>query len=74
MTGTEFVPAYDAYLKYDRTIGDAGMPMLIVGAIPIHDILINSNYSIAFLSKFRYHRTSVGNMKKYQIKYVSCFT
>ena len=37
---TEFVPTYDAYRDYDRQIGDAGLPMVIIGQIPLHDLLI----------------------------------
>ena len=36
----EFVPAYEDYLRYDRMIGDAGLPMVIVGGIPFHEFLL----------------------------------
>lgn len=35
----EFVPTYDEYNRYDRQIGRAGMPMVIIGAIPFHYVL-----------------------------------
>ena len=36
---TECVPAYDSYDRYDRQIGTAGLPMVILGPIPFHDWL-----------------------------------
>ena len=37
---TEYVPAYQDWLDYDRQIGPASLPMLILGTIPIHSLLI----------------------------------
>ena len=39
MRHTEFVSAYDDYARYDRMIGLAGLPLVIVGCIPFHDLL-----------------------------------
>jgi hypothetical protein len=53
MRNTEFVATYDSYLEYDRIIGNAGMPVCIVGPIPIHDILINwTGYQQGFMDIF----------------------
>jgi len=35
----EFVPTYDEYDRYDCEIGCAGVPMVVIGAIPFHYIL-----------------------------------
>jgi len=50
MRHTEFVPTYDDYLRYDRMIGDRGMPMVILGPIPFHDLLVRwSGYEQGYL-------------------------
>lgn len=35
-----FVPDYDAYRKYDAEVGDDGYPLTIIGASPIHSIML----------------------------------
>ena len=37
---TKFIPDYDAYMQFDRTVGQAGLPMVILGAIPFHELLL----------------------------------
>jgi len=37
---THFEPDYDAYTAYDRQVGDAGLPMVILGPIPFHELLL----------------------------------
>jgi hypothetical protein len=39
MSHLEFVPTYDAYRRYDAEIGPAGLPMVVIGAIPFHYLL-----------------------------------
>lgn len=38
---TEYVPAYEEYVQYDRMIGIAGLPLVILGPIPFHDLMLN---------------------------------
>ena len=50
MRHTEFVPTYEEYRQYDRMIGAAGLPMVILGAIPVHDLMIRwVGYEQAYL-------------------------
>ncbi len=37
---TEFLPAYEEYLQYDRMVGCAGLPLVILGPIPVHDLML----------------------------------
>ncbi|HSW44154.1 MAG TPA: uroporphyrinogen decarboxylase family protein [Phycisphaerae bacterium] len=47
---TEYVPTYDAFLDYDRSIGGAGLPLLILGPNPIHELLMNwTGYETGYL-------------------------
>jgi hypothetical protein len=39
-THTDFVPAYDEFVRYDQAIGEAGLPMVILGPNPFHDLLL----------------------------------
>jgi len=41
MRHREFIPSYEQYLEYDRRIGPQGLPMIVLGPVPIHDLLIN---------------------------------
>ncbi len=36
---TKLTPAYDQYMAYDREIGDDGLPMVGLGACPMHQIM-----------------------------------
>jgi hypothetical protein len=38
---TEFVPCYEDCRRYDQEIGNTGLPMVILGPDPFHDILLN---------------------------------
>ncbi|MBN1555341.1 MAG: hypothetical protein JXA11_11390 [Phycisphaerae bacterium] len=40
MEHLEFQPDYDAYRRYDEQIGDDGLPMVILGANPFHDLML----------------------------------
>ena len=35
-----FEPDYEAYRQYDRATGEDGLPLVILGAIPVHDMMI----------------------------------
>lgn len=49
----EFVPTYDAYERYDAEIGRAGLPMVVVGAIPFHYLLQEwTGYEKGYLDLF----------------------
>lgn len=49
----EFVPDYESYLQYDQSIGCDGLPLVILGAIPFHDILLNwTGYERGFLDLY----------------------
>ncbi|NLX05330.1 MAG: hypothetical protein GXY33_09315 [Phycisphaerae bacterium] len=49
----EFVPAYDTYRTYDAAIGPSGLPMVILGAIPFHELLIRwTGYERGYLDLF----------------------
>ena len=49
----EFVPTYDAYSRYDTEIGAAGLPMVVVGAIPFHYLLQEwTGYERGYLDLF----------------------
>lgn len=38
---TEFIADYESFSRYDQAIGSDGLPMVILGAIPFHDLLQN---------------------------------
>ena len=47
---TEFVPTYDEYRRYDGEVGDAGLPLVVIGPIPMHDLLVRwVGYEQAYL-------------------------
>ena len=47
---TEFVPTYDQYHNYDQQTGDSGFPLVVIGPIPFHDLLIRwVGYEQAYL-------------------------
>lgn len=49
----EFVPAYDEYRRYDARIGRAGLPMVVIGAIPFHYLLQEwTGYEKGYLDLF----------------------
>ncbi len=41
MHHTEATPTYEDYTRYDRQIGRAGLPMVILGANPFHELLLS---------------------------------
>lgn len=50
---TQFVPTYDAYARYDAEIGRAGLPMVVIGAIPFHYLLQEwTGYERGYLDLF----------------------
>lgn len=38
---TEYVRTYEEYMRYDRMIGGAGLPLVILGPTPFHDLMLN---------------------------------
>jgi hypothetical protein len=49
----EFTPTYDAYGEYDREIGRSGLPLVILGAVPFHDLLQNwTGYEQGYLDLY----------------------
>ncbi|MCH8911882.1 MAG: hypothetical protein IH867_14245 [Chloroflexi bacterium] len=50
---TEYFPAYEQFIDYDESIGDAGLPMTSVGDIPFHHFLnVYSGYEKGYLDLF----------------------
>lgn len=50
MRHTEYVPAYEEYIEYDRAVGQAGLPMVILGPNPIHELLMQwTGYEVGYL-------------------------
>ena len=46
---THWDPAYEAYDRYDRDIGDDGLPMISAGDVPLHEFLLNlAGYEYGF--------------------------
>jgi len=53
MAHTDFVPTYDQYLEYDKAIDNAGLPLVVIGPIPFHDLLIRwVGYERAYVHLF----------------------
>lgn len=49
----QFVPTYEAFHRYDAQIGRAGLPMVVVGAIPFHYLLQEwTGYEKGYLDLF----------------------
>ena len=49
----EFVPTYEEYERYDQTIGEAGLPMVVIGAIPFHHLLLEwTGYQKGYLDLY----------------------
>jgi hypothetical protein len=45
----EWVPDFEAYREYDRKVGENGLPMVILGPIPIHDLILGwTGYETGF--------------------------
>jgi len=40
MDHIEYQPAYDAFREYDQTIGDRGLPLVAIGPIPAHSLML----------------------------------
>ena len=52
---TEYFPAYEQFVDYDASVGDAGLPMTSVGDIPFHHFLnVYSGYEKGYLDLFDY--------------------
>ena len=50
---TEYFPAYEQFIDYDESIGDAGLPMIQLGDIPFHHYLENyTGYEKGYLDLF----------------------
>jgi hypothetical protein len=50
-----FTPCYNDFENYDRQIGESGLPMVILGANPFHDLLMNwVGYEKGFLDLYDY--------------------
>jgi hypothetical protein len=50
MRHTEYLPTYDDFIRYGRAVGDAGLPLLILGPNPIHELLMNwTGYEAGYL-------------------------
>ena len=44
-----WAPDFEAYREYDRKIGDNGLPIVILGPIPIHDLILSwTGYETGF--------------------------
>jgi hypothetical protein len=47
---TQYAPTYEAYLDYERGVGDDGYPLVTVGDVPLHNFLMNlAGYNDGFL-------------------------
>ena len=50
MRHIECVATYDEFLAYDRSVGDAGLPLVILGPNPLHELLISwTGYQTGYL-------------------------
>ncbi len=50
MGHVEYTPTCDEFIAYDQTVGDAGLPLLILGPNPIHELLMNwTGYATGYL-------------------------
>ena len=50
MQNTIFTEAYDDYRSYDAEIGESGLPLVVLGPIPFHDILVRwTGYETGFI-------------------------
>ena len=50
---TEYFPAYEQFIDYDESIGDAGLPMVQLGDIPFHHYMENyTGYEKGYLDLF----------------------
>jgi hypothetical protein len=53
MKHTEFISAYEEYFRYDQMIGEDGLPMIILGANPFHDLFLRwTGYERGFMDLF----------------------
>lgn len=52
---TEYFPAYEQFIDYDESVGDAGLPMVAIGDIPFHHFLeVYTGYEKGYLDLFDY--------------------
>ncbi len=52
---TEYFPAYEQFIDYDESVGDAGLPMVAIGDIPFHQYLeVYTGYEKGYLDLFDY--------------------
>lgn len=52
---TEYFPAYEQFIDYDESVGDAGLPMIQIGDVPFHHYLeVYTGYEMGYLHLFDY--------------------
>lgn len=50
---TEFIPNYEQYHKYEKIIGNSGLPLVILGPIPFHELLLRwTGYEKGYMDLF----------------------
>ena len=52
---TEYFPAYEQFVDFDNSVGDAGLPMVQIGDVPFHHFLESfTGYQQGYLELFDY--------------------